>query len=81
MQRGTSLIFVLIWRDLESKISAYAAAIFGQAQIVEESVGETNHIVVIAYAHAKLMLIKLLNERHFIRLVFNRSTYIDYIKL
>lgn len=79
MQRRTSLIFVLIWRDLESKISAYAAVIFGQTQIVEESFVETNYII--DYAHLKLMLIKLLNERHFIRLVVNRLTYIDYIKL
>ncbi len=74
------MTFVLIWRDLESKISAHAAAIFGPAQIVEESFGETNSIV-IDYAHVKLMLIKLLNERHFIRLVVNRLTYVDYIKL
>ncbi len=65
-------------RDLEAKASAYAAAIFGTAQLVEESFGETNYVVV-DYAHVKLMLIKLLNWRHFMGLIVNRSTNVDYI--
>src|SRR5918912_572197 len=65
---------------LKEEASAYAAAIFGTAQLVEESFGETNYVVV-DYSNIKLMLLKLLPERQFVGLIVNRSTNIDYIAM